>query len=420
VSGCVVVESGPGDIRRLCGGTADLVVDPDMVVAALESVDDAVSLVDTRPVSVSSLWAALLATLVGEQRESVILVVPSWWTASRVDVVEAAARTVAADVVTRRRSWLLEQASLHATAVLVEIAPQFVVVTGQTVMAERRAGDPDGTADAVVRAVLQRVRGRTAVLIDGPAGVGGAAVLATLVADRLLASTANLDVALVDDARLRQLAAGLASGDVRSDPEAGDGGRTPVRHGALTAFAVLSVAIAGVLAAASFGAGLLGAGLFDEDGATASPEMPMTFLVEGRIAMEIPEEWAVRRVTDGPGSARVQVMSPLDPDVALHVTQSRVPDKTLSDTAESLRRAADTQPAGVFVDFNPADQSGGRPAVTYREVRAGHDIRWTVLLDGSVRISIGCQSPPGGESAVHEVCGRAIRSARVLGRTLRR
>jgi len=48
-------------------------------------------------------------------------------------------------------------------------------------------------------------------------------------------------------------------------------------------------------------------------------------------------------------------------------------------------------------------------------VRAGHHVRWTVLLDGAVRISIGCQSRPGGEDAVREVCEQAVRSAHAFG-----
>jgi type VII secretion-associated protein (TIGR03931 family) len=122
----------------------------------------------------------------------------------------------------------------------------------------------------------------------------------------------------------------------------------------------------------------------------------------------------MQRVLAGPGSARVQVTSPSDPDVALHVTQSLVAIGTLDATAESLKHAIDAEPAGVFVDFNPAGNSAGLPAVTYREVRTGHDIRWTVLVDKAVRISIGCQSRHGHDEAVRQVCELAVRSARAL------
>jgi type VII secretion-associated protein (TIGR03931 family) len=86
----------------------------------------------------------------------------------------------------------------------------------------------------------------------------------------------------------------------------------------------------------------------------------------------------------------------------------------LSDTAETLQHAINEAPGGVFTDFNPNGRSAGRAAVTYREVRAGHDIRWVVLLDGAVRISIGCQSRPDDELAVRDACELAVRSAHAL------
>ncbi|RAV02453.1 type VII secretion-associated protein, partial [Mycobacterium colombiense] len=142
---------------------------------------------------------------------------------------------------------------------------------------------------------------------------------------------------------------------------------------------------------------------------------PTAFLVEGRVAVSVPATWSTQRVISGPGSARVQVTSPTDPEVALHITQSPVAGDTLSGTAERLKRAIDTEPPGVFVDFNPSTTSAGRPAVTYREVRAGHHVRWTVLLDGPVRISIGCQSRAGDEGPVRDACERAVRSAHAIG-----
>ena len=129
----------------------------------------------------------------------------------------------------------------------------------------------------------------------------------------------------------------------------------------------------------------------------------------------MPAGWPTQRVVAGPGSARVQVTSPSDPEVALHVTQSPVAGDTLSGTAERLKRAIDAEPAGAFVDFNPSGISAGRPAVTYREVRAGHHVRWSVLLDGPVRISLGCQSRPDTEEAVRAVCEQAVRSAHAIG-----
>ena len=54
-----------------------------------------------------------------------------------------------------------------------------------------------------------------------------------------------------------------------------------------------------------------------------------------------------------------------------------------------------------------------RPSPTGRR-RGARQIDWTVLVDDTVRIAVGCQSAPGGEDAVRAVCEEAIRSAHAV------
>jgi type VII secretion-associated protein (TIGR03931 family) len=172
------------------------------------------------------------------------------------------------------------------------------------------------------------------------------------------------------------------------------------------------VLLAALLVAAMLGVfAMLAAG---RHAAPAEDTVSTTFLVEGNVTVEVPSQWPMQRVADGPGSPRVQVTSPSDPEVALHVTQSRVAIATLTATAESLQHAIDKEPTGVFVDFNPVDMNAGRPAVTYRETRPGHDVQWIVFVDRTIRISIGCQSRHGHQEAVRQVCELAVRSARAV------
>jgi type VII secretion-associated protein (TIGR03931 family) len=399
-----VVEVGPRAIRQLCcGGYA--VADDETVRAAFDSIDDPVTLVDLRPVTVDSLWRMVLGSVDCETPEGAIVVHPSWWAPTRIEVVSAAAKVFAGEVVMRPRSSLLTQASpvesQHAT-VVVEIADRFVVITGAAVVAETRRGESHSVAEAVVRSILEMTSDTTAVVvIDAPSTVGGAGALASMIADRLRANAVS--AVQVDDARLRELAAATIRGEGGSceshrTDAAGHGYR---RHWTLTLVVLMIIAVLGGLAMGRHAAPVGGG-------------VPTTFLVEGRVALEVPAQWPMQRVVAGPGSARVQVTSPSDPEVALHVTQSLVAIGTLDATAESLKHAIDAEPAGVFVDFNPAGNSAGRPAVTYREVRTGHDIRWTVLVDRAVRISIGCQSRHGHDDAVRQVCELAVRSARAL------
>jgi type VII secretion-associated protein (TIGR03931 family) len=151
----------------------------------------------------------------------------------------------------------------------------------------------------------------------------------------------------------------------------------------------------------------------------AADSAQTAILVEGRIAVAVPRHWIVERITGGPGSRRLQVSSAADADLALHITQAYAPETTLAQTAAVLRRGIAEQAPGVFVDVNPADYVAGRPAVTYREIRAGRVIRWVVVVAGPTRISIGCQSAPDRQDAIRKPCEQAVRSAeeRSVGET---
>jgi len=110
----------------------------------------------------------------------------------------------------------------------------------------------------------------------------------------------------------------------------------------------------------------------------------------------------------------VEVISP-DDATAVLVTQSQVREgERLADTAAMLRNALDDQQDGIFSRFNPNDRRADRPAATYREVREGRQIDWTVFVDDTVRIAVGCESAPGREQAVQDICDEAIRSAHAV------
>jgi type VII secretion-associated protein (TIGR03931 family) len=340
-----------------------------------------------------------------------VLVHPSWWPSTRVGAVTAAAATVADDVLARPRSWLLSQASgaQHEATVVVEIAERLVAITGAERVAIPRTAQPHRVA-AEVAGMITGIAA-AAVVVDAPSTVVGAPALGTLIADAVRGC--GRGVVEIDDSRLRRLAQSALS--VPDEPSAPS---VTVGSGGVRSRARLVLGLAGaalVLTALSLAVSAVVGGRSGGPPPAIVQTAPATFLVEGRVALTVPANWPAQRVVTGPGSARVQVTSPSDPEVALHVTQSRVARETLSGTAERLKRAIDAEPAGVFVDFNPSGVSVGRPAVTYREVRAGHQVRWTVWLDGPVRISVGCQSRPGDDEAVRDACEQAVRSAHAIG-----
>ena len=392
----VIVEVGPGTVR----GPND--VRADWVSAALECIDDDIALIDERPVSVAELWQEVLGTTVGDAVDGVLLVCPAWWSSSRIDRVCDAARAVATNVDVLQRRLVLREGLADRLATVVEIAAEFVVISS-----------PDGGVAIVMRrdgpaVVAERVAGQigvsAAAVVDAPVGIVGAASIGLSVADHLRANGIAVSIAGEDGAR-RAAAIWLArqQGIVR-DPEAAEVDplirRGPRRVAVLAGAAMTVAALCG------------GFAVRHEKPEPPSVGMPMTMLVEGRVGVMVPARWAVQRITTGPGSARVQVVSPSDADIVLHITQSSIPSHlTLATMADTLRTALAEQPVGVFVDFNPADRRLDKPAVTYREKRADHDIAWTVLIDDDVRIAVGCQSGPGREWLVRDACDQAIQSA---------
>jgi type VII secretion-associated protein (TIGR03931 family) len=372
----VVVVVGPVEI---VGARA---VDGELVTAASASIDDAVALVGERVMPVEAVWQDVMTAAVPPGTRTVVLVCPSWWRSPRVDMVCDAAREVAAHVVHLRRADVLR----HDSKAIVEIAPDFAVVhtpDGATSVVPR-VGDP--------RAVADTIDGRidvAAVVIDVPGGIDGATRLSGELAHVL--RLRGVSVLVADDRRVLRAA---------RDRPVGRGRMARFiqpRVVALTGAGLVVAALAG--AAAGYGA--------DDPKPAAS-----AWLVEGRVAVEVPADWPTERIESGPGSARVQVLSPREPHDAILVTQSPG-QESLVIAAEVLERALGEQPEGVFVEFTASARRADKDVITYREIRSEHHVDWTVMLDRGVRIAVGCQHAPD-RPAPEPICEAAIRSARTL------
>lgn len=383
------VVVGPCRVRA----SRDSAAAGELVPAALDGIDDDFVVLEEQPVAVGGLWRDAFGALL--DGDAAALICPSWWSDRRIATVADAARAVVARVEVSRRSAALVSAAARPPAVVVEIADGLVALSRPPVDRPARVVSREGNPPEAADEVARLAGGPASVVIDRAEGVGGAPELGALIADRLQAIGATVTV--VDDGRLLRAAQISAADEPPCEPA------VRPRRGRLRPW------VAGAAAAGVTVAGIV-------MGSGRPPATPPTLLAEGRVVVEVPATWTARRITAGPGSARVEVTSPTDPQAAVHVTQSLVPGgETLQQTAETLRQAMLDEPPGVFVDFDPAGRGGDRQAVTYREVRGEHDIRWTVLLDGQVRIGIGCQSGRGAEETVRAVCERAITSARDLG-----
>ncbi|CAN1563134.1 Type VII secretion system Rv3446c [Mycobacteriaceae bacterium] len=379
-----VVEVGPAGVQVLRGRSAAR-PDEAMVSAVLDGIDDDVALFDERPVAVAALMRAMMSSILGDSRDPVVIVHPSWWSRARIDLVVRSSVTTR-KVVAVSRSEVARAAGLVGP--VIEIAEEFVAVAGPGLRVFGR-----GNIESVA-AVAAESDQCGDVLLDAPAGIAGSAQIAE-----------RLRVALA--------ARGRSARDV---DVAAIAGAVPARRrirGLVAAFLVASgVLVALVL---SEGRELVGAAVATLRPDGGAPAPAAVNLVEGRIVVEVPSHWNIERVRSGSGSRRVQVDSPTDADVALHITAAYAPGSTLAQAAEVLGDAVAAATPGVFVGFRPAVEVAGRPAVTYREVRAGRVVDWSVVLSGSTRIGIGCQSAPGEEDVVRGPCEQAVRSARELG-----
>ncbi|WP_067842477.1 type VII secretion-associated protein [Mycolicibacterium wolinskyi] len=372
-----VLEIGPVTVRG--PGT----VSPEYAMAAVECIDDTTVLVGEQPMAVDDLWVEVIAAAAGAEVDALTLVCPTWWTADRIARIQSAVGGRAENRVLQRVHKLTADRADTSWAV-VEIAVELVLVSRGD--AEPVALVRWGEDDVLAQSVVDAVDGAGEVIVDAPAEVPGARALGRLVAGRI--GDRGACVTMADPALLRREIA-----TAHTEPELR---RTrPSRRGSAVCAAVIALCAA------------LAVSLPDRP----QPAEPMAVLVEGRVGVQVPVGWTVQRITSGPGSARVEVVSNTDPAVAVHLTQSPVSD---TPAAETLRRALDEQPAGVFVDFNPTDRIAERQVITYREVRAERHVQWAVLVDGPLRIAIGCQNPPGRDDLVRAACDMAVRSAHAV------
>ncbi len=368
----ILLEVGPVTIGVV--GPAPSARPSAMVAVALDCLDDPVALLGDRAVGVDDLLVRVLAEALGPECAAVTVVHPTWWPRRRVARVRAAAAVTATAVTAVSRSELLRR---RRDPVVVEIAPDCVAVCRRGPV--RVFGRSDYTG---IASLIAHRSGGAPVFIDAPDEVPGAAHTAD-----------GIRNTLVDNG----IAASMV--DVYQPPcnASTPGGR--VRRPWIAAAAAAATAAVAVMAVAM---------------RPDTPGPDSVRLVEGRVAVEIPPDWAVRRVTGGPGSRRVEVTSPTDGRSVLHITSAYTPEGTLAEAAAVLERVAAAEPA-VFGDFEAAAEIAGRPALTYREVRPGRVVSWAVVLDGAMRIGIGCQSAPGREQSLGSVCAAAIASARDVG-----
>ncbi|MUL48529.1 type VII secretion-associated protein [Mycobacterium sp. CBMA293] len=376
-----VVVVGPGTI------TGPGAVDTELVSAALECLDEQLGLLGVAAVPADHIWRDAMAAAI-DGAPSVTVVCPTWWSAARGERVQRAAQAAGSRAVVSRRTDVLRGVAGEPDGLVVELGEDLVVMSEPGSPASVLHRDDAAVIDDIVACAADA----QAMVIDAPFGVPGAPELAAEVQARLQDRGITSQILTCTDL--------LGDADSPGQPAEAEPRRSTKGH-------VAVVVTAGVAIAAA-----VGLGLSSRDGSSAAvavSSLPaeLTWLVEGRFAVQIPAGWTVERLVSGSGSPRLQVVSPEDRGQVLHVTQSVVPPRqTLDQAATSLREAAARLPDGVITDFDSSGLSAGRSAIRYREVRGGRTVDWSVILDGPVRIAVGCQG-----IAARPHCDTAIRTA---------
>ncbi|WAC54712.1 type VII secretion-associated protein [Gordonia sp. SL306] len=141
----------------------------------------------------------------------------------------------------------------------------------------------------------------------------------------------------------------------------------------------------------------------------------------GRTDIDIPADWRRSELgrpdaggTDEP--LRSVFADPADGRRILVVQSEVRTDSTLASVATSLGNRIRQRGDDVVTEFSAVTRFMGREVISYREAPAsGSAIRWYVLVEHGLQVSVGCQAGTAGESVDAE-CAHAVSSVRIAPR----
>ncbi|MCL2534087.1 MAG: type VII secretion-associated protein [Nocardiaceae bacterium] len=416
--GAVWVASTSGVVR----------VPDDAIGDCLECIDDRRVLVGAQPVPTVDVLAAVLHRAIGTGTRgtgyvpAVTVTHPSHWGSARKGVLEAAARRSAHEVTLLpaalavptprdRACWVvLECAPLWTTASLVERSDRDELAVLACELASD-TGALDIREDPTRVAVLDRlVRG----VADGRA-VDDVFVTGAVDPDLTGIVTAGIGSKAIvvpgaDLARVSAAAEGT-SADCDAVPAAWLDPRpapasTPQRGRGLVVAAAVVLAVAAAAGTTAV--------LWRPWEATSVEAEPLQRFEIGPVSVHLPGRWTVQPAKPGrldlmPEGASGRRIVLVPADVAAGSDRA--------DVARALeRRIADRGPDGPFSEFDPDAEFAGRPAISYVESPDDRSrVRWHVLVENDVQVSVGCQFRDGEWDASAADCEQAVRSVEVAG-----
>ncbi|MGW6698591.1 type VII secretion-associated protein [Nocardia sp. NPDC055049] len=139
---------------------------------------------------------------------------------------------------------------------------------------------------------------------------------------------------------------------------------------------------------------------------SAKPKPKPTTETVGRVVIEIPAGWHRTTATE----ARADLV----PDEAarhrITITQKPVtPGAGYDEVAADLSAQIAKKPAGTVTPMRRDVVFAGRPGLSYEERPAdGSTVRWQVLVERGIQVSIGCQYAENGWAGVMSACEQVV------------
>ncbi|NKX90510.1 type VII secretion-associated protein [Nocardia coubleae] len=193
-----------------------------------------------------------------------------------------------------------------------------------------------------------------------------------------------------------------------------------------------AAALAVVIAAASIGGFFLFGGSSEQQAAAATDPTTTTVVTSsaaprpsttkpaskpvteqfGRLELQIPAGWHRAPATD---PSRVDLTPDSGPRQRITVIQEPLtPGAGYEEVAADLEAQIKKKPAGTV---SPVDRDvvfAGRPGLSYEERPAdGSTVRWQVIVERGVQVSVGCQYSAGGWEAIAGACEQVVGAVRV-------
>ncbi|MEV6321409.1 type VII secretion-associated protein [Nocardia sp. NPDC051787] len=420
---------------------------------------DAIALPPRTPSVVDAMGAVFAGVLdnlrIATPCERITLICPTEWGASRRSVLDQAARRCTADIVFEDiavRAVAADEGTSHSQRTLV-LEFGLLTTTASTVIRSHRGVHVESceyepvlvlaeiTTDApefdVLCALIDRLLDGRPIDLAQVVGVADAAKLDLLGAAIEQSVGAAVQLRPVAGADLvrgrhaepsRQEVAPVAPSHAewmqplreRAAAQQPGNRRTGVALAGIAALVVVLVAVAAVIlvnreddtTAAAPSTGAAPPSVTAPPVGSTSDAEPEMF---GRISFRVPSGW---RVASAPESGRARIDFVPEDGSRQRITVVQTPlaaGSGYEQVAAKLEVQIAQRPAGVLTDLKRDVVFGGRSGLAYSERPGdGSTVRWHVLLEYGIQVSIGCQHAEEGWGQLETQCANFGDSVRVI------